>query len=109
MTSPRIPPKVQSIVARLSGGDRSTALALHAVISTAGDKGETELNRVAICYRDDYLADLRAAGWDAEREAGRLSLDEVRRHLAWSVLPRLVAEGMIRLPAGGLDSPDAAI
>jgi lipopolysaccharide export system ATP-binding protein len=109
VTSPRLPPKVQSIVARLSGGDRSTALALHAVISTAGDKGETDLNRVAICYRDDYLADLRAAGWDAEREAGRLSLDEVRRHLTWSVLPRLLAEGVITFPAGNLESPDAPI
>jgi lipopolysaccharide export system ATP-binding protein len=109
MTSPRIPPRVQALVAQLSGGDRSMALALHAVISTASDAGETDFNRVAICYRDDYLADLRAAGWDAEREAGRLSLDEVRRHLALSVLPRLGAEGIVRLPEGGLESPDAPI
>ena len=104
-----IPAHLQAIVARLSGGDRSTALAVHAVISTAGDSGETDFNRVAIGYRDAYLADLRTAGWDAEREAGRLSLDEVRRHLAWSVLPRLVAESIISLPAGGLESPDAPI
>ncbi len=109
MTGPQLPPGVQTIVTRLSGGDRSTALALHAVIITAGDKGETDLNRVAICYRDDYLADLRAAGWDAEREAGRLSLDEVRRHLTWSVLPRMVAEAIIALPGGTLESPDAPI
>ena len=109
MTSPRIPPRVLALVTQLSGGDRSAALALHAVISTAGENGDTDFNRVAICYRDDYLADLRAAGWDAEWEAGRLSLDEVRRHLAWSVLPRLVAEQVIALPAGSLDSPDAPI
>jgi lipopolysaccharide export system ATP-binding protein len=100
---------VQALVTRVSGGDRSTALALHALISTAGDRGETDLNRVAITYRDDYLEDLRAAGWDAEREAGRLSLDEVRRHLVSSVLPRLVADGTILLPAGSLDAPDAPI
>jgi lipopolysaccharide export system ATP-binding protein len=109
VTSPRLPPRVQALVSQLSGGDRSTALALHAVISTAGDDGGTDFNRVAICYRDDYLADLRAAGLDAEREAGRLSLDEVRGHLASSVLPRLVAEGLVRLPTGGVESPDAPI
>jgi lipopolysaccharide export system ATP-binding protein len=111
VTNPRIPlsPRVQALVTRVSGGDRSTALAVHALISTANDTGETDLNRVAITYRDDYLEDLRAAGWDAQREAGRLSLDEVRRHLVSSVLPRLVADGVIRLPAGSLDAPDAPI
>jgi lipopolysaccharide export system ATP-binding protein len=111
VTAPRIPlpPRVQALVTRVSGGDRSTALALHALISTASDNGETDLNRVAITYRDDYLEDLRAAGWDAQREAGRLSLDEVRRHLVSSVLPRLVADGVIRLPTGTLDAPDAPI
>ena len=107
--NPRIPPRVQALVTQLSGGDRSTALALHAIISTAGDNGETDFNRVAICYRDDYLEDLRVAGWDAQREAGRLSLDEVRRHLVSSVLPRLIAEEIVRLPAGSLDTPDAPI
>ncbi len=111
MTGPRVPlpPGVQALVTRVSGGDRSTALALHALISTAGKQGETDLNRVAVIYRDDYLEDLRAAGWDAEREAGRLSLDEVRRHLVSSVLPRLVADGTIRLPGGTLEAPDAPI
>jgi lipopolysaccharide export system ATP-binding protein len=109
VTTPRIPPRVQALVTQLSGGDRSTALALHAIISTAGDNGETDFNRVAICYRDDYLEDLRVAGWDAQREAGRLSLDEVRRHLVSSVLPRLIAEEIVRLPSGTLDAPDAPI
>jgi hypothetical protein len=111
VTTPRVPlpPRVQALVTRVSGGDRSTALALHALISTANDKGATDLNRVAITYRDDYLEDLRHAGWDAEREAGRLSLDEVRRHLVSSVLPRLIADGVISLPSGSLDAPDAPI
>jgi lipopolysaccharide export system ATP-binding protein len=111
VTTPRIPlpPRVQALVTRVSGGDRSTALALHALISTANGNGDTHLNRVAITYRDDYLEDLRAAGWDAQREAGRLSLDEVRRHLVSSVLPRLIADGVIRLSAGSLDAPDAPI
>jgi lipopolysaccharide export system ATP-binding protein len=109
MTAPHIPARVQALVAQLSGGDRSTALALHAVISTTADDGTTTFNQVAVVYRDDYLADLRAAGKDAQLEAGRLSLDEVRRHLAQSVIPRLVAERIISLPAGGLESPDAPV
>jgi lipopolysaccharide export system ATP-binding protein len=109
VTNPRLPPRVQSLVSQLSGGDRSTTLALHAIISTASEDGATDLNHVAIGYRDDYLEDLRIAGWDADREAGRLSLDEVRRHLVSSVLPRLVAEGIVRLPSGSLDAPDAPI
>ncbi len=52
-------------------------------------------------YRDDYLAALRATGRDAEREAGRLSLDEVRQHLAMSVFPRLAGDGVIDPPLGG--------
>ena len=49
-------------------------------------------------YRDDHLAALRASGRDAEREAGRLSLDEVRQHLSQSVLPRLAGDGVIAPP-----------
>src|ERR671938_1024108 len=52
---------------------------------------------------------MRAEGQDAEREAQRLSLDEVRRHLAKVVLPRLIEDGLIVLPPGGLGTPDAAI
>src|SRR6185312_11466631 len=100
--------RVRALVDQLARGDRSTALALHALISAADPNGFVEFDRAALVYRDDYLAALRATGRDAEREAGRLSLDEVRQHLATSVLPRLAAEGVIVLPAGGL-GPDAII
>jgi len=49
-------------------------------------------------YRDDHLAALRASGRNAEQEAGRLSLDEVRQHLTQSVLPRLAGDGIIAPP-----------
>jgi len=49
-------------------------------------------------YRDDHLATLRASGRNAEQEAGRLSLDEVRQHLTQSVLPRLAGDGIIAPP-----------
>ena len=66
-------------------------------------------NNVAVQYRNDHLAALRATGGDAEREAGRLSMDDVRGNLAASVLPRLASEQIVVLPPGGLQSPDAPV
>jgi lipopolysaccharide export system ATP-binding protein len=102
VTTPAEPARIRALVEQLSRGDRSTALALHALISAADLRGTAEFDRAVIIYRDDYLGALRATGRDAEREAGRLSLDEVREHLRHSVLPRLAAEGVIILPAGGV-------
>ena len=100
---------IAAIVERLAHDDRSTALAVHALISAADEQGIAVFDRVAIVYRDDHLAALRASGYDATREAGRLSLDEVREHLARSVFPRLAGEGLIVLPPTGLASPDATL
>ncbi|HVB30257.1 MAG TPA: LPS export ABC transporter ATP-binding protein [Gemmatimonadaceae bacterium] len=109
MSDSAVSEKFVALVERISHGDRSTALALHALISVAGEDGAAAFDRAAVVYRDDHLATLRAAGRDAEREAGRLSLDEVREHLTRSVFPRLAAEGFIVLPPEGLASPDATI
>ena len=102
-------PRVQELVTTLSAGDRSTALAVDALISSAAADGTTTLNEVAIRYRDDHLGALRSEGKDADLEAGRLGLDEVRHHLASSVLPRLASEGVITVPPEGLSSPDARL
>ena len=102
MTIPAEPSKIRALVEQLARGDRSTALALHALISAADPRGGAPFDQAVIIYRDDYLSALRATGRDAEREAGRLSLDEVREHLRLSVLPRLAAEGVIYLPAHGI-------
>jgi lipopolysaccharide export system ATP-binding protein len=109
MTPPTPPNKLQALVDRLARGDRSAALALHALILAADRTGTASFNDVAVQYRNDHLAALRAAGADAEREAGRLSMDEVRGNLAASVLPRLASEQVVVLPPGGLQSPDAPI
>jgi lipopolysaccharide export system ATP-binding protein len=103
------PRDVRAIADKFVGGDRSTALALLAVVRAADAEGSATFNDVATRYREDYLAQLRAEGRDAEREAGRLSLDEVRAHLASAVLPRLAATGALELPADGLRSPDQVI
>lgn len=101
--------RVQGILEQLARADRSAALALHALLSVASDQGVADFNEAAKVYRDDHLAALRATGKDAEREAGRLSLDEVRSHLASSVFPRLAGLGIIALPPQGLLTPDASV
>jgi lipopolysaccharide export system ATP-binding protein len=105
----QLPPEVERFIEGRARGDRSIALALHALVCTAGDNGDAMFNEVAIRYRDDYLKVVREEGGDADREAGRLGLDEVREHLAKVVLPRLVEDGLIILPPGGLDSPESTI
>jgi lipopolysaccharide export system ATP-binding protein len=96
---------VRAIVDRFVGGNRSVALALLAVVRAADASGSSTLGDIATRYREDYLAQLRAEGRDAEREAGRLSLDEVRAHLANAVLPRLAATGAVALPREGVRDP----
>jgi lipopolysaccharide export system ATP-binding protein len=104
-----LPERSRDLIQHAKQGDRSIALALHALIIAADAEGCSDFNQAAIIYRDDHLAAMRADGRDAEREAGRLSLDEVRKHLAASVLPRLVSDGVIILPQTGLNAPDARI
>lgn len=100
---------IQDILDKLGRADRSPALALHALLSVADENGVAIFNEAASVYRDDHLAAMAAAGKDAEREAGQLSMDQVRDHLARSVFPRLAGLGLLVMPAGGLLAPDSAI
>lgn len=99
--------QARQIAERIAAGDRSAALALIALIGAADDAGGTTFNTLAVHYRDDYLQSLRSEGRDVEREAGRLSLDEVRTHLANVALPRLVSAGSVTV--GDLDDPDSRV
>ncbi len=87
--------QVRAIVDRYAGEDRSAHLALLALVRLADDDGSASFHDVAMGLRTDYLATVRAEGRDADAEAGRLSLDEVRFHLANVVVPRLVGTGAI--------------
>ena len=109
MTLPNLPPRLRDLIDRLANGDRSTALALHAVICAADDTGSAIFDEVAVCYRNDHLAAQRVAGRDAEREAGELSMDQVRDHLAKSVLPRLASEQVIVLRQNEAIAPGTRI
>lgn len=97
------PGSIQPLVERLSRGDPSTARALHALIAAADEQGRSTFDTVAVVFRADYLDAQRAAGRDADREAGELSMDQVRSYLSSDLLPRLASEGVIVLPEG--DAP----
>ena len=107
--SPQLPERVQALLDQYAKADRSLVLALHALFGAAREDGTTDLDGLTLKYRDDHLAAMRDEGRDAEREAGRLSLDEVRHHLVSSVLPRLLSDGVIKLPGEGLVQPGARI
>ena len=110
MTSrPRIPPELERFLTEQGFSDPSTVIALYALICAARDSGEAEFNDVAVHYRTDHIRLLREEGRDAEREAGRLSLDEVREHLSKVVFPSLAAQGVVVLPETGLTSPESIV
>ena len=109
MTPPDIPARIRALLEQYAPGDRSMVLGLDSLVKAACETGDASLNDLAIRYREDHLMMLRAEGHDADAAAGRLSLDEVRDHLATSVLPRLASEGMVVLPPEGLHSPDARV
>jgi lipopolysaccharide export system ATP-binding protein len=100
MTSPIYSDVIASLLAHAAGDERSSVLALEALVRCADDAGSATLNDIAIGYRDEYLRTLREEGKDAQREAGRLSLDEVRAYLTTWVLPRLATDNVVTLPPG---------
>jgi len=100
MTAPIYSDVIASLLAHAAGDERSSVLALEALVRCADDTGSATLNDIAIGYRDEYLRTLRDEGKDASREAGRLSLDEVRAYLTTWVLPRLSTERVVILPPG---------
>jgi lipopolysaccharide export system ATP-binding protein len=87
----------------VSGGDTSVPLAVAALLKVAGPGGDATFDDLAIAYRADFL-DLQQREWgEASRQRGTLSVDEVRRYLQNSVLPRLGGAGVIDAPVPGED------
>jgi lipopolysaccharide export system ATP-binding protein len=79
----------------LVGRDPSLSLAVAALVSRAGPEGAVRFGDLTVAYREDYLALRQSAFGDQHHERGALSVDEVRRHLMQSVLPRLVMDGLL--------------
>ena len=91
--------------------DSSLALAAAALARIADAQGRTTFGALAVAYREEFLK-LRAHAKGAALpppEAGSLSVDDARAHLATSVLPRLAMLKVLVLPAGALwgDAPIA--
>ncbi len=104
-----LPARIRALIEHFAPHDRSPVMAMHALFAAADEQGMARFDEVARVYREDYLLLEKAAGRDAERAAGTLSLDQVRSHLRDALLPRLVADGVITLPTTGLDQPGARV
>jgi lipopolysaccharide export system ATP-binding protein len=103
------PTSLQAFVDELARGERSIALALHAFVRAADADGRASFNDIAVGTRQDHLAAQSAAGRDSVKEAGELSMDQVRAYLAKSVMPRLATDGVIEPPADDPLEPDSVI
>jgi len=104
MTDRPVPGRVRQLIGHLAARDRSSLIALHAILRAADENGQARLHDVAIRYREDTLSAMRLEGRDTEREAGTLGIDEARANLEGTVLPRLAGVGVIALTR---DSRDA--
>jgi len=71
----------------------SLPLALAAVLQVADPEGRCTFADLAVAYRERYLHVVRRR--EAAGQGGTLSVDEVRRFLTGSVLPRLVTDGIL--------------
>jgi lipopolysaccharide export system ATP-binding protein len=91
-------------VLALLGQDRnpSLPLAIAAFLRVASPDGVAPFGALAVAYREEHLAQVGSLGLGAAR-GGALSVDEVRRYLTSSVLPRLATDGLLQLPSTPLD------
>src|SRR6478672_4954392 len=104
MTERQVPGRVRQLISQLAARDRSSLIALHAILRAADETGRARLHDVAIKYREDTLSAMRLEGRDTDREAGTLGVDEARANLEGTVLPRLASEGVIALTRDPRDS-----
>jgi len=98
---------IERLAHLVQGGDASLPLAVAAMLSVAEESGRLTFDDLAVAYRRDYLDLQRAEFGDASRQRGTLSVDEVRRYLTASLLPRLVSAGIIDPGPGALDESAA--
>ena len=86
---------IEHVAGLLHGRDPSQPLALTALLRAAGSDGAVAFGALAVAYREDHLALHQADLGKGPGQGGALSMDEVRRHLQSSVLPRLVTDGIL--------------
>jgi lipopolysaccharide export system ATP-binding protein len=93
---------IEQLQAMLEGGDPSLPLAVAALVGTPSGDGSSTFSALAVAYREEHL-DLHRKEFGDAAQRGQLSMDEVRRHLEGSVLPRLVTEGVLEPSPQPLD------
>jgi lipopolysaccharide export system ATP-binding protein len=90
----------------LAGRDPSLPLAVGALLRIADQTGAARFGALAVAYREDYL-ELRRIEWgEGLGQRGQLAVDEARRHLESSVLPRLADAGVVQPPPDLVDDED---
>ncbi|MEX1051571.1 MAG: ATP-binding cassette domain-containing protein, partial [Gemmatimonadales bacterium] len=94
---------MNQLLASAEGRNPSLPLALAALLRVIDEQQGAAFSDLAVAYREDHLELHRRVLGDVPGGGGVLSLDEVRRFLQSSVLPRLVGEGLVRVPPGDLD------
>jgi lipopolysaccharide export system ATP-binding protein len=97
---------IERLRATIGGRDPSVPLAMSAFLRVAGEDGGCTFEELAVAYREEYLELQRRQWGDATLQRGTLSVDEVRRHLGSSVIPRMVGEGLLA-PLPGAPEGDA--
>jgi len=86
---------IERLQAVLAGKDPSLSLAVAALLRGAGERGGVRFGDLAVAYRERYLEAQRIEWGESLRQRGALSVDEARRHLRSSVLPRLEGEQIV--------------
>ncbi|MEE8117517.1 MAG: LPS export ABC transporter ATP-binding protein [Gemmatimonadales bacterium] len=83
----------------------SVPLALAAFLRVADLTGAAGFGALAVAYREQHLELSGRVGLGGGGERGALSVDQVRRYLESSVLPRLVTDGILEpIPTDLLDA-----
>jgi len=98
---------IERLRASFGGKDPSLPLVAAALLTHADEFGAVRFADLAVAYRENYLRLQQLAWGEAVRQRGALSVDEVRRHLQASVLPRLAGEGIIQPQPERLEETDA--
>ncbi len=84
-----------ALAARLTERDRSTAIALQALIEAANDDAVAHVHDITLACRAAHVASAEAEGRSGAVEADRVSLEAIRDHLVTVALPRLAAAGAV--------------
>jgi len=100
MSAPRFDTGADRIEAVPPSRGFSYHVAMAALLDACDDRGEADLGTLAMRYRELVLELGESQGVAAPVGAIGVSVDEARRHLDTSVLPRMAEDGLVALDGG---------